>query len=114
MDVHTGIQIQSLVRECLDILKEYSLDIQEDTITFFFNKNRHGFSSLEFLLNIYLYIFMYIFIKLSLVYLQHSEGLQSPAEDCGQCSFSVDLSGGGQSFMCGATGWAGLAHLNPI
>lgn len=30
-----------------------------------------------------IYIYVYIFIKLSLVYVQRSEGLQSPAEDYG-------------------------------
>lgn len=29
-------------------------------ITFFFNKNRHGFSGLEFLLNIYIYMYIYL------------------------------------------------------
>lgn len=67
-----------------------------------------AYPALKFLLNIYKIMSRLFTVR------YHSEGLESPAEDCGQCSFSVDLFKGRQSFMCGSTGEGRFIPLNFI
>lgn len=57
MEVHTRVGSRynhSLDKGCLDILKEYSFDIQEDTLSLFsLTKIDMAYPALKFLLNIY-------------------------------------------------------------